>query len=91
MVSTAAAHAPLAHLKLVKERSFAVDSIEGVGVAELLEAIEATCRDSQALPFMGEQVPQSWLQVADALQEHEKKLREQQDQATALEHGAADG
>jgi GTPase SAR1 family protein len=65
------ANAPLAHLKLVKERSFAVDSIEGVGVAELLEAIEATCRDSQALPFMGEPVPQSWLQVADALQQEQ--------------------
>ena len=69
--SAPAAHAPLAHLKLVKERSFAVDSIEGVGVAELLEAIEATCRDSQALPFMGEQVPQSWLQVADALRQEQ--------------------
>jgi GTPase SAR1 family protein len=65
------AHAPLAHLKLVNERSFAVDSIEGVGVAELLEAIEATCRDSQALPFMGEAVPQSWLQVADTLQQEQ--------------------
>jgi GTPase SAR1 family protein len=68
------AHAPLVHLKLVKERSFAVDSIEGVGVAKLLEAIEATCRDSQALPFMGEAVPQSWQQVAAALQQAQDNI-----------------
>jgi GTPase SAR1 family protein len=59
--------APPAHLRLVMERSFAVDSIEGFGVAELLASIEATCRDTQALPFMGEHVPQSWLQVSDAM------------------------
>jgi hypothetical protein len=35
--------APAARLKLVNQRSFAVDSVEGVGVAELLAAIEATC------------------------------------------------
>jgi GTPase SAR1 family protein len=69
--------APAARLKLVNERSFAVDSVEGVGVAELLAAIEATCRDTQALPFMGEPVPQSWLQVNDALQ----KQRQQQQEA----------
>jgi hypothetical protein len=57
----------VAHVKLVNERSFAVDSVEGVGVEELLRAIEATCRDSRALPFMGEQVPVSWLQVKEAL------------------------
>ena len=34
---------------------------------ELLRVIEATCRDSRALPFMGEQVPVSWLQVKEAL------------------------
>ncbi len=51
---------------------FAVDSsIEGDGVAELLVAIEATCRNSQALPFMGERAPQSWLQVGDALQKQQ--------------------
>jgi GTPase SAR1 family protein len=72
------ASAPLASLKLVNQRSFAVDSIEGVGVAELLEAIEATCRDSHVLPFMGEAVPLSWLQVADALQEQEQRLQPQQ-------------
>jgi hypothetical protein len=63
------AAAPLAHLKLVNECSFAVDSIEGVGVAELLAAIETTCRDKQALPFMGEAVPQSWLQVSHVMQQ----------------------
>ncbi len=63
--------APVARLKLVNDRSFAVDSIEGDGVAELLVAIEATCRDTQALPFMGESVPLSWLQVGDALQKHQ--------------------
>jgi hypothetical protein len=43
--SVSEAAAPLAQLKLVNECSFAVDSIEGVGVAELLAAIETTCRD----------------------------------------------
>jgi hypothetical protein len=62
-----------AHLKLVSSsqdsfKSFVVDSIEGVGVAELLRAIEATCRNPGALPFMGEQIPVSWLQVKAALQ-----------------------
>ena len=65
--STPAASARVAHVKLVRAGSFAVDSVEGVGVAELLRAIEATCRDSEALPFMGEQVPVSWLQVKEAL------------------------
>ena len=65
--SEPAASAGVAHLKLVNERSFAVDSVEGVGVEELLRVIEATCRDSRALPFMGEQVPVSWLQVKEAL------------------------
>jgi hypothetical protein len=41
--------------------------MEGDGVAQLLAAIESTCRDKQALPFMGEQVPVSWLQVKEAL------------------------
>jgi hypothetical protein len=59
--------AAVARLKLVNERSFAVDSVEGVGVAELLRAIDATCRDRDALPFMGELVPVSWLQVKKAL------------------------
>ncbi len=63
--------AAVAHLKLVTGRSFAVDSVEGVGVAELLGAIEATCRDRQALPFMGEQVPVSWTQVNAALQQQQ--------------------
>jgi hypothetical protein len=54
-------------LKLVNERSFAVDSVEGVGVAELLRAIDATCRDKDALPFLGVLVPVSWLQVKQAL------------------------
>ena len=62
-----AASAAVAHLKLISDRSFAVDSVEGVGVAELLRAIEATCRDRNALPFMGEEVPVSWLQVKEAL------------------------
>jgi GTPase SAR1 family protein len=65
--------APAARLKLVNERSFAVDSVEGVGVAELLAAIEATCRDTQALPFMGELVPQAWLQVNHALQKQQQQ------------------
>jgi GTPase SAR1 family protein len=65
--SEPAALAGVAHLKLVNERSFAVDSVEGVGVEELLRSIEATCRDSRALPFMGEQAPVSWLQVKEAL------------------------
>jgi len=60
---------PLVHLKLVNEHSFAVDSIEGVGVAELLAAIETTCRSKQMLPFMGEAVPRSWLQVNHAMQQ----------------------
>jgi GTPase SAR1 family protein len=68
------AAAPLAHLKLVNERSFAVDSIEGVGVAELLAAIEATCRDTQALPFMGEAVPRSWVQVIRAMQQAQDSI-----------------
>ena len=38
-----------------------------VGVAELLAALEATCRDTHALPFMGEPVPEARLQVTDAL------------------------
>ena len=63
--------AAVAHLKLVNMRSFAVDSVEGVGVAELLGAIEATCRDGQSLPFMGEQVPVSWMQVNAALQQQQ--------------------
>ena len=54
--------------QLVQEQSFAVDSMEGDGVAQLLAAIEGTCRDKQALPFMGELVPRSWLQVSDVLQ-----------------------
>jgi GTPase SAR1 family protein len=63
----------VAHLKLVSSsqdlfKSFVVDSIEGVGVADLLRAIEATCRSPGALPFMGEQIPVSWLQVKAALQ-----------------------
>jgi GTPase SAR1 family protein len=65
--SSPAASAAVARLKLVNERSYAVDSVDGVGVAGLLRDIEATCRDRDALPFMGEQVPVSWLQVKDAL------------------------
>jgi GTPase SAR1 family protein len=61
------ASAAVARLKLVNERSYAVDSVDGVGVAELLRDIEATCRDKDALPFMGEPVPMSWLQVKEAL------------------------
>ena len=61
----------------MNERSFAVDSVEGVGVAELLAAIEATCRDTQALPFMGELVPEAWLQVNDALQKQQQQLEEE--------------
>jgi hypothetical protein len=64
-------------MKLVNERSIAVDSVEGVGVAELLVAIEATCRDTQALPFMGELVPEAWLQVNDALQKQQQQLEEE--------------
>jgi GTPase SAR1 family protein len=64
-----AANVPLAHLKLVYGHSFAVDSIEGVGVAEILNAIEATCRDKQLLPFIGELVPQIWLRVMNALEQ----------------------
>ncbi len=41
-------YVPVARLKLVNELSFAVDSIEGDGVAELLVAIEATCRAAGA-------------------------------------------
>ena len=63
--------AAVAHLKLVNGRSFAVDSVEGVGVAELLGAIEATCRDGQSLPFMGDLVPVSWMQVNAALQQQQ--------------------
>jgi hypothetical protein len=63
----------VAHLKLVSSsqdsfESFVVDSIQGIGVAGLLRAIEATCRTPGALPFMGEQIPVSWLQVKAALQ-----------------------
>ena len=61
----------------MNERSFAVDSVEGVCVAELLAAIEATCRDTQALPFMGELVPEAWLQVNDALQKQQQQLEEE--------------
>jgi GTPase SAR1 family protein len=68
-----AADVPPAHLMLVEDRSFAVDSIDGTGVAQLLVAIEATCRDVKALPFMGERVPKSWLQVSNALQEHQNQ------------------
>ena len=67
------AAAPVAHLKLVGDCSFAVDSIQGVGVAELLAVIEATCRDGQTLPFMGEQVPVSWMQVDAALQQQQTR------------------
>jgi GTPase SAR1 family protein len=70
--------APAARLKLVNERSFAVDSVEGVGVAELLAAIEATCRDTQALPFMGELVPETWLQVSEALQKQQQRQLEEE-------------
>jgi GTPase SAR1 family protein len=66
---------PVAQLKLVHGRSFAVDSIAGVGITELLAAIEATCRDRHALPFMGEQVPVSWIQVMAALDRDEVKDR----------------
>jgi hypothetical protein len=62
------ASAPAACLKLIQEQSFAVDSMEGDGVAQLLAVIEGTCRNKQALPFMGELVPRSWLQVSDVLQ-----------------------
>ena len=62
---------PAARLKLVNELSFAVDSVEDVGVAELLAAIEATCRNTQALPLMGELVPEAWLQVNDMLQKQQ--------------------
>ena len=58
---------PVAQLSMVHNRSFAVDSITGVGVAELLAAVEMTCRDRHALPFMGEEVPLSWKQVSEAL------------------------
>jgi GTPase SAR1 family protein len=64
---------PVAHLKLVQDRSFAVDSITGLGIAELLLAIESTCRDRHALPFMGEQVPVSWMQINAALAQDEIK------------------
>jgi GTPase SAR1 family protein len=67
--SIPSASAAAACLKLVNRRSFAVDSVDGVGVAELLNAIEATCRDREALPFMGEKIPVSWLQVSAALQQ----------------------
>jgi GTPase SAR1 family protein len=59
---------PAAHLKLLQGRSFVVDSIAGFGVAGLLQSIETTCRDRNALPFMGEDIPVSWLQVKAALQ-----------------------
>ncbi len=65
--SVPASSAVAAHLKFVNEGSFAVDSVVGLGVETLLRAIKATCRDSEALPFMGEQVPVSWLQVKEAL------------------------
>jgi GTPase SAR1 family protein len=71
--STPDATVPVAQLKMVHDRSFAVDSIAGVGVEELLSAIEATCRDHHALPFMGEQVPVSWMQVKAALDRDEVK------------------
>jgi len=60
-------------LKLVNRGSFAVDSVDGMGVTELLNAIEATCRDREALPFMGEKIPVSWLQVSAALQQQRVK------------------
>ena len=68
---------PAARLKLVNERSFAVDSVEDVGVAELLAAIEATCRNTQALPLMGELVPEAWLQVNDMLQKQQQQLEKE--------------
>ncbi len=68
------ASAPLAYLNLVNERSFAVDSVDGFGVLELLEVTEVTCRDTQALPFMGEAVPQSWLQVVHALHQAQDSI-----------------
>ena len=72
------AAAPAACLKLVNEESFAVDSMEGEGVAELLAAVEGACRDKQALPFMGELVPRSWLQVSDALKKQRHDVQSQQ-------------
>jgi GTPase SAR1 family protein len=81
---------PVACLKLVNERSFAVDSMEGVGVAELLEAIEATCRDTQALPFMGEAVPKSWLQVADAIHRHRHERQQLSQQQQQIPNGIDD-
>jgi GTPase SAR1 family protein len=67
--SEPASSAPVAYLKFVDRRSFAVDSVTGFGVAKLLSAIESTCRDRRALPFMGELVPSSWLQVKMALEQ----------------------
>jgi GTPase SAR1 family protein len=69
--SVPAVSASAARLKLVSESSFAVDSVAGVGVAELLSAIEATCRNRQALPFMGEMIPKSWLEVGTVLRQRQ--------------------
>jgi hypothetical protein len=44
--------------------SFCVDSVAGVGIAELLEWLHETC---MRLNFMGELLPKLWLDVADAL------------------------
>jgi GTPase SAR1 family protein len=59
--------ADLAKLTFVNEHSFAVDSVDGVGIETLLHAIEATCRDPTALPFLSEPVPVYWFQVKEAL------------------------
>jgi GTPase SAR1 family protein len=67
--SEPASSAPVANLEFVSQHSFAVDSVTGLGVAELLLAVESTCRNRALLPFMGELVPSSWLQVKTALQQ----------------------
>jgi GTPase SAR1 family protein len=65
--SVPSANAAIAHLELVTKKSFAIDSLESVGLEDLLQAIEQTCRNQDALPFMGELVPVSWMQLKEAL------------------------
>lgn len=53
-------------LVFVKGQSYCVDSLDECGIRELLDDIEVACRD---MPLMGEEVPQSWIEVMHALQD----------------------
>ena len=64
----------VAHLKLISSsqdgfKSFAVDSIVGIGVAHLLQAVAAACKNPGAARFTGERAPVAWLQAKAALQQ----------------------